>query len=646
MAWGAGGGFGGPGGGAFGGAAAGGARLPFAGVPSEMQERVDGLLADEPDHHEPPVPYDPVHTDRRPFSLRHLLRPHRLALGGAVGLVVLETVALQAGPLLTQIAIDDGIRAGNRGVVVTVAALYLASVVLGALTSRSRVARTGRLGERLLYDLRLKVFAHFQRLSIDFFSREKAGRLMTRMTSDLDNLTQLLQEGLVQLFVQGLTMVFVTTVLFILSPALATVTVLVVLPVMVAATLWYRAGSDRTFDVVRDRIADVLAHLQETLSGVRIITAHNRQRRNTAEHRRIVRDYQRANDATATLGGAYGGITETVGLGGQVVILVVGGRWVLDGSLEIGELVAFLLYLTAFFAPIQQLVQLYNTYQQGQASVRKIRDLLAEVPSVAEDPGAPDLPPLHGEVQLEGVTFAYVPGRPVLHDVDLTIPAGETFAFVGETGAGKSTIAKLVNRLYDPTEGRVLLDGVDIREVTLSSVRRQVGTVPQEAFLFGGSIRTNVAFARPDAPDAEVEEACRLVGLGDLLDRLPDGLDTPVHERGVSLSSGERQLLALARAFLARPRILVLDEATSNLDLRSEAKIEEALDTLLEGRTAILIAHRLATAMRADRIAVIHDGQVVEIGTHQELVDQGGRYATMVATWHAGVHQGGSAPFA
>jgi ATP-binding cassette subfamily B protein len=635
MAWGGGGFGGGPGGAPFGGGAAGGARLPFAGVPPEMQARVDGLLADEPDHVEAPVPYDPVHTDRRSFSLRHLLRPHRLALGGAIGLVGLETVALQAGPLLTQIAIDDGIRAGERGVVVAVALLYLASVAVGALTSRIRISWTGRLGERLLYDLRLKVFAHFQRLSIDFFSREKAGRLMTRMTSDLDNLTQLLQEGLVQLFVQGLTMVFVTTVLFILSPALATVTVLVVLPVMVAATLWYRAGSDRTFDVVRDRIADVLAHLQETLSGVRIITAHNRQRRNTAEHRTIVRAYQRANDATADLGGAYGGITETVGLGGQVVILVVGGRWVLAGTLEIGELVAFLLYLTAFFAPIQQLVQLYNTYQQGQASVRKVRDLLAEDPTVAEVPGAPDLPTLAGEVRLEGVTFAYVEGRPVLHDVDLTIPAGETFAFVGETGAGKSTIAKLVNRLYDPTAGRVLLDGIDIRDVSLASVRRQVGTVPQEAFLFGGSIRTNVAFARPDATDAEVEEACRLVGLGDLLDRLPEGLDTPVHERGVSLSSGERQLLALARAFLARPRILVLDEATSNLDLRSEAKIEDALDTLLEGRTAILIAHRLATAMRADRIAVIHAGEVVELGTHADLVAQGGRYAAMVQTWHA-----------
>ncbi|MEO7572481.1 MAG: ABC transporter ATP-binding protein, partial [Acidimicrobiales bacterium] len=619
MAWG-GGGFGGGGGGgaggAFGGAAAGGAGLPFAGVPPEMQARVDGLLRDEPEHDDEHVPYEPVARDTARFSLRRLLVPHRAALAGSIGLVVLETVALQAGPLLTQIAIDDGIRQSNRTVIVSVAAVYLLSVVVGAITSRSRIAWTGRVGERLLYDLRLKVFSQFQRLSIDFFSREKAGRLMTRMTSDLDNLTQLLQEGLVQLFVQGLTMVFVTGVLIVLNPALAAVTLLVVVPLMLGATLWYRSASDQTFDVVRDRIADVMAHLQESLSGVRIVTAHNRQPRNVAEHRTIVDTYRRANDATANVGGAYGGITETVGMAGQVVILVIGGRWVLDGSMEIGELVAFVLYLTAFFAPIQQLVQLYNTYQQGQASVRKLRDLLAEQPSVAQRPAASDLPDLAGEVRLDGVTFAYVPGRDVLHDVDLTIPAGETFAFVGETGAGKSTIAKLVNRLYDPTAGRVLLDGIDVREVTLASVRAQVGTVPQEAFLFGGSIRANVSFARPDATEAEILEACQLVGLGDLLDRLPDGIDTPVHERGVSLSSGERQLLALARAFLAGPRILVLDEATSNLDLRSEAKIETALDTLLEGRTAILIAHRLATAMRADRIAVIHEGHIAELGTH------------------------------
>jgi ATP-binding cassette subfamily B protein len=629
MAW------GGPMHGAFGGGASAsrGAGLPFAGVPSELQARVDRLLEREPDHRGEQVPFDPVVTDRRPFTLRRLLQPHRKVLVGSLGLVVLETVAQQAGPLLTQRAIDDGIRAGDRGVIVGVGVAYLVTIVLGAITTRSRVRWTGRVGERLLYDLRCQVFAHFQRLSVDFFSREKAGRLMTRMTSDLDNLTQLLQEGLVQLFVQGLTIVFVTGVLFWMNAALALVTVGVVVPVMVAATLWYRSRSDTAFDVVRDRIAEVLAHLQESLSGVRIVTAHNRQRRNIAEHRSIVLAYRRANDATATVGATYGGITEAVGMAGQAVILLVGGRWVQQGSLELGELVAFVLYLGAFFAPIQQMVQLYNTYQQGQSSVRKLREVLAEEPSVAQLVHAPDLPPLAGQVRLDHVTFAYTPGRPVLHDVDLTIEAGETFAFVGETGAGKSTIAKLVNRLYDPVEGAVLLDGIDVRSVTLASVRRQVGTVPQEPFLFAGSIRDNVSFARPDAPEEEVLEACRLVGLGDLIDRLPDGLDTPVHERGVSVSSGERQLLALARAFLARPRILVLDEATSNLDLRSEARIEEALDVLLEGRTAILIAHRLATARRADRIGVVDDGRIVELGTHEELAAIGGRYAAMVATW-------------
>lgn len=627
MAWGGGlgGSFGGPG----------GSGLPFAGVPSELAERVDALVIHEPDDSGESVGYEPVVTDGRPFSLRQLLVPYRGALIGSTVLVVLETATLQTGPLLTRIGIDDGVRAGDRAVVVAVAVAYALSVVVGTVASRSRIAWTGRVGERLLYDLRCRVFAHLQRLSVDFFTREKAGRLMTRMTSDLDNLSQLLQEGIVQLAVQGLTTVFVTGVLIWINPALAAVTVLVIVPVMVAVTLWYRRRSDVAFDRVRDRIADLMAHLQESLSGIRILTAHNRQSRALAEHRAVARSHQRANDQTATLGGTYGGVTEAVGLGGQAAIVVIGGRWVLDGTMEIGELVAFVLYLTAFFAPIQQLVQLHSIYQQGQASVRKLRGLFAEVPTVSQMAGAPDLGELDGEIRLADVTFAYEEGRPVLHDVDLTIAAGETFAFVGETGAGKSTIAKLVNRLYDPTAGAVLLDGTDVRGVTLNSVRRQVGTVPQEAFLFAGSIRDNVSFARPEATEAEVVEACLMVGLGDLLDRLPLGIDTPVHERGVSVSSGERQLLALARAFLARPRILVLDEATSNLDLRSEAQIEAALDALLEGRTAILIAHRLATAMRADRIAVIHDGAIVELGSHSELVSRGGRYAAMVGTWRS-----------
>ncbi len=428
--------------------------------------------------------------------------------------------------------------------------------------------------------------------------------------------------------------------LFTLDVRLALITVVVVVPATALLTLWFRAASDRTFGTVRDRIADVLAHLQESLAGVRIVSANNRARQNIVEHRNTVEDYRVANVATARVGAIYGPSTEVVGVVGQAALLLVGGNMVLQGELTVGELAAFLLYLAAFFAPIQQMVQLYNTYQQGQAALRKLRELLATEPSVAEDPAATDLPPVVGEVRLEGVGFGYDPARPVLHDVDLRIAPGETMAVVGATGAGKSTIAKLVIRLYDPDAGRVLIDGHDLRAVTLASLRGQLGVIPQEPFLFSGSIRDNLTFARPDAADEEVLATCRAVGLSDLLDRLPEGLDTPVHERGVALSSGERQLLALARAFLARPRVLVLDEATSNLDLASESRIEHALDVVLEGRTAIVIAHRLATAMRADRIAVIEDGRVAELGTHDELLALGGHYAGLHDAWRR--HGGGT----
>jgi ATP-binding cassette subfamily B protein len=647
MAWGGGGGgFGGGGAGSpFGGPA--GARqgnLPFAGVPPELQSRVDTILATEPEpeHGHDHVVFDQVSYDRRPLTLRRFLAPHRWAMLGALLLVIVETAAMQAGPLLTQIGIDEGIRARDAATLFLVSGLYLASVLLGGVASGSRVAWTGRVGERLLLDLRVRVFAHLQRLSLDFFTREKAGRLMTRMTSDLESLTQLFHDGMVQMAVQLLTMVVVTIVLFVMNVQLALITVLVVVPATTVLTLWFRKASDRGFDVVRDRISEVLAHLQESLSGVRIVTAHNRARQNIVEHRNVAGDYRDANHYTAKVGAIYGPGTEVIGIAAQAVLLLIGGRMVLRDQLTIGELAAFVLYLTAFFAPIQQLVQLYNTYQQGQASIRKLRELLSTVPTVAESADAVELPPVSGEIRLDHVTFGYDPARPVLRDVDLTIRAGETFAFVGATGAGKSTIAKLVSRFYDPDEGTVSIDGHDLRDVTFASLRRQLGTVPQEPFLFAGSLRDNVAFARPDASDDEVMEACRAVGIDDLVERLPLGLDTPVQERGVALSSGERQLLALARAFLARPRVLVLDEATSNLDLRSEAKIERALDMLLEGRTAIIIAHRLATAMRADRLAVVHDGRIAELGSHDDLVADGGRYAAMFATWER--HAAGADP--
>jgi ATP-binding cassette, subfamily B, bacterial len=637
MAWGGGGGWGGAGMGGqnFGGGMAAGrnAGLPFAGIPSELREGVERIVKDEPTFEGEHVPFSHVDYDRRRLTLRRFLAPHKWAMLGGLLLVLFETAAMQAGPVLTQIGIDHGIRERNTGVILAVSLGYFIAVGINVVASGARISWTGRVGQNLMYHLRLRIFSHFQRLSVDFFTKSKAGVLMTRMTSDLESLTQLFQEGLVQMVVQGLTMVFVAGVLFYYNVTLAAITLLAVVPLLLVATVWFRSASDRGYNDVRDRIADLLSHLQESLSGIRIINAYNRQRYNIVEHRNVAARYRSANNYTATVGATYGSGSELIGLFGQILILLIGGRMVLRGDLSLGELSAFVLSLNTFFAPIQQLVQLYDTFQKGQASIRKLGDLLSTEPTVAEKPDAIELPPLHGEIRLEDVTFGYSADRPVLRDVDLVIREGETFSLVGETGAGKSTIAKLVTRFHDPLSGRVLIDGYDLRDVTLTSLRGQLGIVPQEPFLFSGSIRDNIAFARPSASDDEVLAACRAVGIDDLIDRLPEGIHTPCHERGVSLSSGERQLLALARAFLSQPRVLVLDEATSNLDLRSEAKIEHALDVLLQGRTAIIIAHRLATAMRADRIAVVHDGRIVELGSHDELVAAGGRYARMYETW-------------
>jgi len=550
-------------------------------------------------------------------------------------LVVVISVAGQVGPKLVEYAINNGMTSGHHdfAVVVAMAVAYLVFIGVTALAQRYSVQVTGRLAAWVMNDLRVKVFAHLQRLSLGFFTDEKAGVIMSRMTSDIENLQQLLQDGLSQLAIQALTMVVITVILFATNAFLATITVLLIVPALVGASVWFKRASERGYDKVRDGIANVLADLSESLHGVRIVTAHNRQRHNVIHHRNVVGDYRDANNYTAHVNALYGPGTQMLGIIAQAVMLAIGGTMVLNHQLSLGALVAFFLYLNRFFQPIQLLVQQYNTYQQGQASVTKLRDLCDTEPEVREAADAVDLPPIEGAIRFEHVSFAYVEGRPVLTDVDLTMEPGETVAFVGPTGAGKSTMAKLVTRFYDPTEGRVTIDGHDIRDVTMHSLRSQLGVVPQEPFLFAGTIGDNVAFARPDATDQELREAVARVGLTDVIDRMPQGLDTVVHERGQTLSSGERQLIALARAFLAHPRVLVLDEATSNLDLQSETKIESALDVLLENRTAILIAHRLSTAMRADRIAVVDEGRIIEVGSHDDLVARGGRYAAMYETW-------------
>ena len=605
------------------------AGLPFSGIPTEMADRARELLEAEPEHPEPVVEFSHKQPKVRSLTMRGFLAPYKPQLVLACLLVILETLALQSGPLLTQIGIDHGVLPRQFGVLFVVGMVFLGAVVLQVLTGYARTAFTGRLGERLLYELRVRVFSHLQRLSLNFYTEEKAGVLMTRMTSDIETLTLLFQEGLVNIAVQSLTLVVITVVLFVYNPLLASVTVIVVIPATFVLSLWFRRRSDVGYTRVRDKIAAVLSDLQENLSGIRIITAHNRHKRNTIVHRDIVGDHEDANLDTARVNTAYGSLTEGVGIIGQAFMLLVGGWMVIGGDLTVGELTAFSLYLVMFFAPIQSIVQLYNAYQQGQASIKKLRGFLEESPSVPEAEDAPDLATIEGSIVLEDVSFGYSDDAPVLHNISLEIPPGESLAVVGPTGAGKSTIAKLIVRFYDPQSGRVRIDGQDVREVSLESLRRQLGVVPQEPFLFNGSIGENVAFSRPDATEEEIWEACRTVGLDTMVSRLPDGLDTPCHERGVSLSSGERQLLALARAFLAQPRVLVLDEATSNLDSHSEKKIEEALDAVLKGRTAIIIAHRLTTAMRADRIAVIQDGRITEIGPHAELIAKGGHYAAM-----------------
>ena len=613
------------------------AGLPFGGIPSELQDGVDTLLAEEPEHGEPDVVFSQHQSakERRRLTLWQLLLEYPRMLVVSTVLVVTTSVALQAGPKLTQLAIDKGMVPGHHhlDVVLVIAAVYLGFVAFTSVAQRAQVRVTGRLAAGVMNDLRVKVFSHLQRLSMDFFTAEKAGVVMTRMTSDIENLQQLLQDGLAQFAVQGLTMVIITVILFTTNALLALITVGLVVPILVAMSLWFRVASERGYDRVRDGIADVMSDLSESLHGVRVVASHNRQHHNIVHHRNVVGSYRDANIYTAQINAVYGPGTQLVGWLGQGALLAIGGVMVVHHSLTIGGLIAFFLYLNRFFAPIQLLVQQYNSFQQGQASIFKLRTLLETEPTVTEAPDATELPPVDGEIVFDGVTFGYDPEVPVITDVDLRIAPGETVAFVGPTGAGKSTLAKLITRFYDPTAGHVLIDGHRIEDVTLASLRRQLGVVPQEPFLFAGTIRDNLAFARPSASDEEVAEAVRAVGLTELVDRLPDGVDTVVHERGQSLSSGERQLIALGRAFLAHPRVLVLDEATSNLDLQSENRIEAALDVLLEARTAVLIAHRLSTAMKADRIVVVDGGRIVETGAHAELVARGGRYAEMYAAW-------------
>ncbi|HXR30355.1 MAG TPA: ABC transporter ATP-binding protein, partial [Solirubrobacterales bacterium] len=569
--------------------------------------------------------------DQRGRKLRWmtgLLRPYRGRVALTVLAILAATAAGLAPPYLAGQAIDAGIVTGDTDALTLIVIALLGVSVLYAAATYAQTYLVGWVGTRALQDLRERVFAHLQSMSIGFFTRRSPGVLISRMTNDIEALNQLVTSGVVTLLSSGLTLVGVVTIMLLLDLKLALVTFLT-FPLLAIASLVFRIVSHGAYRATRERIAAVTAYLQETLSGVRVVRSFGQEARHATAMDELNEANREANMKTVYLNATYFPGVELLSAVGTAAIILYGGTQAIDNAIQIGTIVAFIGYLQLFFDPIQQLSQLYTTYQQGMAALDKIFELLDTEPDMVDAPGALDPGTLRGEIEMQGVSFAYVGEDWALQDVDLQVPPGQTLALVGATGAGKSTLAKLVARFYDPQRGRVLVDGHDLGELRQQALRRQLGIVPQEGFLFSGSVRENIAFGRPEATLEEIEDAAAAVGASEFVAALPEGIETEVGERGVQLSSGQRQLVAFARALLAEPRILILDEATSNVDVRTEKTIEQGLERLLAGRTAIVIAHRLSTIRSADRIIVVHKGRILEEGTHDALLRQGGLYARL-----------------
>ncbi len=551
--------------------------------------------------------------------------PYKARVAGLAFVAILVTAASLSEPLIIGYAIDEGIIAGSLTVIYAMVTAYAFVNVLTWVLSYVQTFGMGWVGQHMILDLRNALFGHLQSLSLQFYSEQKAGWIISRLTNDIENFNTLLNDGVQNLVKNSLTLIGVFIAIFFVDWRLALATT-AILPIMLIGTAVFRIESWKAYRAAREAVAEVVAYLQENVSGMRIVQAFTREKKNAGQFDERNRAYRRANVRSTLLNALYFPGVEFLGSASLAVVLLYGGFRVVNGAMTVGELVAFVGLLNMFFQPIQQLSQLYSDLQSTLASLEKVFAVLDTESDRADVPDAKELDSLRGNVEFDGVSFAYDDKDKVLQDVSSCIRAGETLAIVGETGAGKSTIVKLLSRFYDPTEGEIRIDGQDLRGIRGSSLRRHMGVVLQDTFLFTGTIKDNIRYGRPDATEEEVISAAKAVGADEFIRRLPEGYETQVRERGGRLSIGERQLVAFARALLADPKLLILDEATSSVDLTTEARIEAALSELLAGRTSVVIAHRLSTVRRADRILVLRGGRVIEEGTHEELLSQPSAY--------------------